>query len=92
MPKTWYCVPPEHGHLLEKTCTELFPHVASFCNNFMRHKTCLINPKVLDKYGVPYNKMVQKEREIIVVFPYAYHSGFNHGFNIAESTNFALER
>jgi hypothetical protein len=46
----------------------------------------------LDKYGVPYNKMIQKEREIIVVFPYAYHSGFNHGFNIAESTNFALER
>jgi len=89
-PKTWYCVPPEHGHILEKTCKELFPHVAQSCNNFMRHKTCLIQPKILEKYGVPFNKLVQGERDIIVVFPYAYHSGFNHGFNIAESTNFAL--
>lgn len=58
----------------------------------MRHKTCLLNPNVMDKFGVPYQKLIQKEREIIVVFPYAYHSGFNHGFNIAESTNFATER
>ena len=58
----------------------------------MRHKTCLLNPKILDKFGVPYQKLVQEEREMIIVFPYSYHSGFNHGFNIAESTNFAMER
>jgi jumonji domain-containing protein 2 len=91
-PKTWYCVPPQHGHLMEKACRSLFPNVASWCSNFMRHKTCLIAPDILDKYGVPYQKVVQEERDIIVVFPYAYHSGFNHGFNIAESTNFATER
>ena len=91
-PKTWYCVPPKHGHLLEKACQDLFPNVATWCSNFMRHKTCLVAPHVLDRYGVPYQKMIQEEREIIIVFPYAYHCGFNHGFNIAESTNFALER
>ena len=58
----------------------------------MRHKTCIISPKVLEKHNIPYNKLVQKAREIIIVFPYAYHSGFNHGFNIAEAINFASPR
>ena len=91
-PKSWYCVPPKYGHLLEKACKELFPDVAKLCTNFMRHKSCLVEPKLLDEMGVPYQKVVQEERDIILVFPYAYHSGFNHGWNIAESTNFAFER
>ena len=91
-PKTWYCVPPQFGYLLETAARELFPNVAEWCSNFMRHKTCLISPQILDKLGVPYQKVVQEERNAIIVFPYAYHSGFNHGFNIAESTNFALKR
>ena len=91
-PKTWYCVPPQYGYLLEAAAKELFPHIASWCSNFMRHKTCLISPNILDKLGVPYQKVVQEERNAIIVFPYAYHSGFNHGFNIAESTNFAVKR
>jgi len=91
-PKTWYVVPPKYGYLMERAARKLFPNVASWCSNFMRHKTCLISPHMLDQLGVPYQKVVQEERNAIIVFPYAYHSGFNHGFNIAESTNFALER
>lgn len=37
-------------------------------------------------------QITQESGEIIVTFPYGYHAGFNHGYNIAESTNFASPR
>ena len=92
MPKTWYVVPPQYGHLMERATKELYPNLASWCSSFMRHKTCLIQPQTLNQLGIPYQKVVQEERNAIIVFPYAYHSGWNHGFNCAESTNFALPR
>lgn len=52
----------------------------------------LISPQILKKYSIPFNKITQEQGEFMITFPYAYHAGFNHGFNCAESTNFALPR
>ena len=41
---------------------------------------------------VKVNKVVQEERDLIIVFPHAYHAGFNHGFYIAEASNFGTPR
>eukprot|EP00090_Calanus_glacialis_P045654 TRINITY_DN8622_c0_g1_i1.p1 TRINITY_DN8622_c0_g1~~TRINITY_DN8622_c0_g1_i1.p1 ORF type:complete len:637 (-),score=114.05 TRINITY_DN8622_c0_g1_i1:324-2234(-) len=91
-PKTWYCVPPKHGYKLEKAAQSLFPEWGKHCYNFLRHKVCMISPRLLAQRGIKVQKMVQEERDIIIVFPHAYHSGFNHGFNIAEASNFGTPR
>ncbi|KAG9333921.1 hypothetical protein JZ751_009384 [Albula glossodonta] len=38
------------------------------------------------------SQITQEAGEFMVTFPYGYHAGFNHGFNCAESTNFATQR
>lgn len=62
------------------------------CPAFLRHKMTVISPTILKRYSIPYDTVVQEEGQIIITFPFGYHSGFNHGFNCAESTNFASER
>uniref|UniRef100_A0A1B6CJQ5 [histone H3]-trimethyl-L-lysine(9) demethylase n=1 Tax=Clastoptera arizonana TaxID=38151 RepID=A0A1B6CJQ5_9HEMI len=91
-PKTWYGIPPEHGRRLERLANGFFPSNSKNCPSFLRHKMTVISPHVLRKYSIPYNKITQEEGEIMITFPYGYHAGFNHGFNCAESTNFASPR
>ena len=52
----------------------------------------IIAPSIVKSHAIPVSKIIQYEGEFIITFPYAYHAGFNYGFNCAESTNFALER
>jgi len=37
-------------------------------------------------------QITQESGEFMITFPFGYHAGFNHGFNMAESTNFASPR
>ncbi|XP_034476639.1 probable lysine-specific demethylase 4B isoform X3 [Drosophila innubila] len=91
-PKTWYVVPPEYGRRLEKVANQYFPASYKNCNAYLRHKMTLISPQILKQHNVPVSKITQESGEIMITFPFGYHAGFNHGFNCAESTNFAMER
>ncbi|KAM4641068.1 lysine-specific demethylase 4A [Discoglossus pictus] len=91
-PKSWYTIPPEHGKRLERLAKGFFPGSAQSCEAFLRHKMTLISPFILRKYGIPFDKITQEAGEFMITFPYGYHAGFNHGFNCAESTNFATLR
>ncbi|CAL8108635.1 unnamed protein product [Orchesella dallaii] len=91
-PKTWYAIPPEHGRRLERLAAGFFTGNAQECPAFLRHKMTLISPQILKQYSIPYDKITQEEGEFMITFPYGYHCGFNHGYNCAESTNFAMPR
>ncbi|KAL4640301.1 lysine-specific demethylase 4C-like isoform X9 [Arapaima gigas] len=91
-PKSWYAIPPEHGKRLERLAIGFFPNSFKSCDAFLRHKMTLISPSILKKYSIPFDKITQEAGEFMITFPYGYHAGFNHGFNCAESTNFASLR
>jgi len=91
-PKQWYSISQEDARKFEKAMKSVWPGDAKSCDQFLRHKTYLISPDVLQKqYGVKVNKLVHYEGEFVVTFPYGYHSGYNIGYNCAESVNFATE-
>ncbi|POI34381.1 hypothetical protein CIB84_001867, partial [Bambusicola thoracicus] len=87
-----YAIPPEHGKRLERLAKGFFPGSSQGCDAFLRHKMTLISPSILKKYGIPFDRITQEAGEFMITFPYGYHAGFNHGFNCAESTNFATLR
>ncbi|CAB1412959.1 unnamed protein product, partial [Pleuronectes platessa] len=90
--KSWYAIPPEHGKRLERLAQGFFPGSSQGCDAFLRHKMTLLSPSILKKYSIPFDRITQNEGEFMITFPYGYHAGFNHGFNCAESTNFATLR
>lgn len=89
-PKRWYAIPPDEGKRFENFTRSHFPMEHKSCKGYLRHKTTMINPRVLLKSSIPVNTCVQEQGQFIITFPYAYHAGFNHGFNCAESINFAM--
>ncbi|CAG0885796.1 unnamed protein product [Darwinula stevensoni] len=91
-PKFWYVIPPEHGRRLERLAEGFFPSAFKVCPGYLRHKMTLMSPQVLKAYSIPFSKIVQYPGEFMITFPYGYHSGFNTGYNCAESTNFAMPR
>ncbi|CAH8642903.1 unnamed protein product [Heterobilharzia americana] len=92
LPKCWYVIPPAYARKFEAFVSEYFRSEFLKCHCFLRHKCVLISPTVLSQAGIPTRRILQYEGEFMITFPYAYHSGFNMGLNIAESTNFALDR
>mmetsp|Transcript_36790 Transcript_36790/g.57528 ORF Transcript_36790/g.57528 Transcript_36790/m.57528 type:complete len:536 (+) Transcript_36790:262-1869(+) len=89
-PKHWWAIPPHASERFFRFCETLFPDQRSKCNAFMRHKSFLVSPHKIRDAGIPLVKCIQHEGEFVITLPSSYHSGFNHGFNVAEACNFAL--
>ena len=89
-PKFWYSVDIDCNERFEAFVKSKFPAYCKECPEFIRHKTTLIYPGILQENGIRLHKMVHEEGEYMISRAQGYHSGFNYGFNIAEAVNFAL--
>lgn len=70
----------------------MWPNDSKNCDQFLRHKTYLISPeKLQQQHHIKVNRLVHNEGEFVITFPYGYHSGYNLGYNCAESVNFATD-
>mmetsp|Transcript_34299 Transcript_34299/g.103369 ORF Transcript_34299/g.103369 Transcript_34299/m.103369 type:complete len:270 (-) Transcript_34299:15-824(-) len=92
-PKSWYGIAPRSAAAFERLAASYFPRQHQECPDFLRHKTSVIAPRLVAHAGLADDlvEAVQRPGDIMVTFPGGYHCGFNHGFNVAESTNFATD-
>jgi len=88
-PKTWYGIPMCHKAKFEDYVKSEYKDEFKLCSQALRHKQILLSPTVLHQHGIKVSRMTQEQGEFMITFPGSYHSGFNHGLNIAEATNFA---
>ncbi|KAK6454890.1 JmjC domain, hydroxylase-domain-containing protein [Scheffersomyces xylosifermentans] len=90
-PKQWYSIPQAESERFFDLMKDTFNDEYKTCHEFLRHKTFLVSPAFLEKNGIQYNKIIHNEGEFIITYPFGFHAGFNYGYNLAESVNFALD-
>lgn len=90
-PKQWYSIPQADSSKFFSLMKDIFEEHYKNCHEFLRHKTFIASPEFLKKNGIRCNSVVHNQGEFVITYPYGYHAGFNYGFNLAESVNFALD-
>lgn len=56
--KIWFFIPPMYADAFEELCEKRFGRGA--CDNFLRHKEHLVNPRVLRANNIPFYAVVQR--------------------------------
>lgn len=90
-PKQWYSIPQEDEKKFFELMKDIYGEEFKKCSEFLRHKTFLVSPQFLERHDIKCNKIIHNEGEFMITYPYGYHAGFNYGYNLAESVNFALD-
>jgi len=90
-PKRWYGVPSKAAENFENTMRSTLPELFENRPNLLHLLVTMLSPRALKNSNVPVYTALQQKGQFVVTFPRSYHAGFNLGFNIAESVNFATE-
>lgn len=88
-PKTWYGVPGADADRFEEAMRKIVPDVFEHDTAVLYKMVTMVPPSALRARGVHVNKLRQLPGTFVVTWPSAFHAGFSHGLNCAESTNFA---
>jgi len=88
-PKVWYSIPATHSKQFEEVMRKRLPHLFQSQPDLLHSLVTILSPTILREEGIPVYRVEQNPRSYIITFPYAYHCGFNTGFNCAEAVNFA---
>ena len=89
--KLWYVVSVNDARKFQGYLKSKYPEAFLECPQYFRHKTLLVNPYHLKEVfpEMSIHKIEQQQNQFVLTFGTAYHQGFNLGFNVAESVNFA---
>ncbi|XVF72019.1 hypothetical protein PTKIN_Ptkin12aG0087700 [Pterospermum kingtungense] len=88
-PKIWHCVPERYSFKFEALMKKYHPDSLSSQFKLYQGEMTGLSPLMLRSEGVPVYHCIQHPREFVLVFPGAYRSAFDCGFNVVEAVNFA---
>ncbi|RDY01644.1 Lysine-specific demethylase JMJ703, partial [Mucuna pruriens] len=88
-PKVWYGVPGRFAVDFETIWKKYLPHLQAGQPDMHDNLVMQLSCSILKAEGIPVYRCVQYPREFVLVFPRAYHSGFDCGFNCSEVVSFA---
>ncbi|KAI9764605.1 MAG: Lysine-specific demethylase 4B [Geoglossum simile] len=90
-PKRWVVVNPGSRTKFENVIKATFPTIPAACSQFMRHQNLYMSPDFLRRHSIAFAEVTQTPGDMLVLFPFAYHQGYNTGENLALASNYALE-
>ena len=88
-PKTWYGVRGDQADQFEEVMRQAVPDLVESEAGLLYKMVTMVPPTEAIKEGVQVCHLIQKPGTFVITFPRAYHAGFSHGLNCAESSNFA---
>ncbi|KAL2535863.1 putative lysine-specific demethylase JMJ16 [Forsythia ovata] len=89
-PKIWYGIPGRYCFKFVEFVKKQFPQLCLSDHPELLHELVTqFSPSTLMSEGIPVYRCVQNPLEFVVIFPGAYHSEFDCGFNSSESVHFA---
>ncbi|KAH7697685.1 CRE-JMJD-2 protein [Aphelenchoides avenae] len=98
-PRVWYVVHGSTANMarFEQALRQTFRHDfvergLNQCRNPLQHNLWIVAPSYLRRHNIKYTVVVQQAGDIVVILARAYFMGFDCGFNMVETVQFATQR